>query len=249
VDTKKILKIAGLNVGIAFFNIIIFSPGLIGISFTDSTALHIAIGGTVVFLSAVLFFYGNYKLLSPKTNRSTKINLNDIKSTEDCITALKQAYGKETFNTSIDTVIEQVEVFIKKKEKIFNTLRQKFNIIDELYEKFIGTILDVEYVFISNIKSILNNISIFDEEDYKRARYNMTQKKISNQFVISKMNIYSEYISFVKNAIEDNEEIILKLDALLLELSRFNSLETGELENMKEIKEMDDLIKRSKHYR
>ena len=107
----------------------------------------------------------------------------------------------------------------------------------------------MEYVFFANIKSILNKINAFDEEDYERMHNLFAQKKFSTEIITSKMNIYNEYISFVKNAIEDNEEILLKLDALLLEISKFDTLEIGEIDNMKEIKEMDELIRKSRYYR
>lgn len=245
-DAKKIIKIAGLNIGIALANIIIFSPGLLNVRFDTSNALSTALGGTAIFLSLSVFFYGNFKLLS---NKVTPIKINEIKSYDDCITVLNQSYGKKTFDNSISTMIEQVEHLKKKKMKILNLLSQKFNVIDEIYERFNTTIFDVEYIFFENIKSILNKISVFDEEDYERMRSSIAQKKFSNDIITSKMNIYNEYLSFVKEAVEDNEEIILKLDALLLEISKFDSLETGEIDNMKEIKEMDELIKKSKYYR
>lgn len=245
-DTKKVLKIAGLNIGIALLNIVLFSPGLMNIRFTKSDALGVAIGGTALFISIVFFFYGNYKLLSHEV---ASIKISDINSHEDCILALKQSYGKKTFDNNITTIIEQFERLNKKKDKILSTLSQKFNVIDEVYERFNTTIFDVEYVFLANVKSILNKISAFDEEDYERMRFDIAQKKFSTQVITSKMNIYNEYISFVKDAIEDNEEIILKLDALLFEISKFNTLEAGEIDNMKEIKEMDELIRKSKYYR
>ena len=62
------------------------------------------------------------------------------------------------------------------------------------------------------------------------------------------MNIYNEYISFVKKAIDDNEQIILKLDEILFELSKLNSSEDGALENMSAMKEIDDLIKKVRLY-
>jgi len=99
-------------------------------------------------------------------------------------------------------------------------------------------------IFLSNIKAILSKINAFDEEDYER----LCQKKFSDEVIASKKNIYKEYFIFVKNAIEDNEEIIVKLDALLLEISKHSTIEAGEIENMKEIKEMDELIKKSRYY-
>ncbi len=245
-DAKNILKIAGLNIGIALFNIILFSPGLMNIRFDTSDALGTALGCTAIFLSLSFFIYGNYKLLTQKVST---VRIDEINNYEDCIAALNQSYGKKTFDNNITTIIEQVEHLKKKKKKIFDLLSQKFDVIDEVYEKFKTTIFDVEYVFFANIKSILNKINAFDEEDYERMHNLFAQKKFSTEIITSKMNIYNEYISFVKNAIEDNEEILLNLDALLLEISKFDTLEIGEIDNMKEIKEMDELIRKSRYYR
>jgi hypothetical protein len=74
------------------------------------------------------------------------------------------------------------------------------------------------------------------------------EKKFSKEFIQTKMNIYDEYVSFIKKAIENDEQIILKLDKILLELSRFNSIEDGKIENMNAMKEIDDLIDKIKLY-
>ncbi|CDG37611.1 hypothetical protein CTHBC1_3052 [Acetivibrio thermocellus BC1] len=240
---KKILKLAALNIGIVLFNIILF--GVVGIQLNGADALRTAAGGAAIFLSISFFLYGNYTLLS---QNDTQININEIDDYRDCIIALNQSYGKKAFDESITTIKEQVERFKKKKEKIFEILGQKFDVIDKVYEKFKTTIFDVEYVFLSNIKAILSKINAFDEEDYERLCRDISQKKFSDEVIASKKNIYKEYFIFVKNAIEDNEEIIVKLDALLLEISKHSTIEAGEIENMKEIKEMDELIKKSRYY-
>ena len=61
--------------------------------------------------------------------------------------------------------------------------------------------------------------------------------------------MYEEYITFVKDSVEDNEEILLKLDKVLLELSKFNSLDDGELENMNAMNEVDELISKINLYK
>ena len=45
----KDIKIAGLNIGIALFNIILFSPGLVGIELNSSEPFRGAIGGAEYF--------------------------------------------------------------------------------------------------------------------------------------------------------------------------------------------------------
>ncbi|MNN42780.1 hypothetical protein D3C81_1569860 [compost metagenome] len=61
--------------------------------------------------------------------------------------------------------------------------------------------------------------------------------------------MYSEYLTFIKSSLATNEEIMLKLDKLLLEISRLDSFEPGDIENMPCMQEIDSLIKQTKLYK
>ena len=243
-DTEKIIKILVLNIGIGVVDTIIFSPGLLGIKIIGASAFETAFGATVVLMSIIIFVFGNYKLLIEKEKI---IKASEIKTADDCIEALEQNYGKIIFEKDITAILEQIEMFQKKRETIKEVLLQKFDSTEMSYSKFDGVISDLENVFYMNIRSIINKLNAFDEDDYDRIR-KYGEKKFSREFVQTKMHIYNEYISFVKSATEDNEQIILKLDKILLEISKFNSLEDGEIENMSAMKEIDDLIKKVRLY-
>lgn len=62
-DTKKIIKVLCLNIGIATVDTIIFSPGLLGIGIVGTSIFEMAFGATTIFMSAVVFVFGNYKFL------------------------------------------------------------------------------------------------------------------------------------------------------------------------------------------
>jgi parvulin-like peptidyl-prolyl isomerase len=240
---KKIIKLLCLNIGIAAVDTILFSPGLLGIGIIGASAFETALSATTIFMSIVIFGYGNYNLLK----KEKIIQIGEIKTADDCIYALNQNYGKRIFEKDITTILEQIEMFQKKRGTIKQVLLQKFDITEISYSKFDGVISDIENVFYINIKSIINKLNAFDEEDYNRIRKD-AEKKFSKEFINTKMRIYSEYMSFVKKAIENNEQIILKLDKLLLELSKFNSLEDGKIENMSAMKEVDELINKIRLY-
>jgi hypothetical protein len=242
-STKKIIKILGLNIGIAAVDTTIFSPGLLGIEIGGST-LETAFGITVILMSIIVFAFGNYKLI---IEEEKIIQISEIKTANDCINALNQNYGKIIFEKDITTILEQIEMFKKKRETIKEVLLQKFDINEMSYSKFDGVISDLEEIFYLNIKSIINKLNAFDEKDYMRIKKD-GDNKFTKEFIHTKMGIYNEYITFVKNAIEDNEQIILKLDKLLLELSKFEVLEDGKIENMSAMKEIDDLINKIKLY-
>jgi hypothetical protein len=246
VPTKKIKQIVGLNLGIALVDTVLFSPGLIGIQIEGTSILATAFGVTIIFMSIVLFAYGNYKLL---TEKEKIIQTSKITTTEDYIKALKENCDKKTFQKDINLILEQIERLQKKKETIIDILLQKFSNTEMSYKKFEGAVLAVENVFYMNIKSVLNKLNAFDEEDYDRVKKDAVYSTVDKELIDSKMNIYNEYITFVNNATEDNEQIILKLDKLLFEISKFNSLETGEIDNMGAMKEIDELTTQTKYYK
>ena len=242
----KIIKIAGLNIGIAIVNTVFFSPGFLGIRIGGASLFATAFGCTVIVMSIALFLYGNYKLLM---DTGEIIQTSAIKTTEDYISALKQNYDKKTFAKEIDIILEQIERLQKKHETIKDILLQKFSSAEMSYKKFEGSIQAVEDIFYINIKSILNKLNAFDEDDYNLINKDEAYQTFSKDFIQTKMDIYKEYIVFVKKSMEDNEQIILKLDKLLLEISRLNSLENSEIENMSGMKEIDELINQTKYYK
>ncbi len=243
-NTEKIIKILILNIGIGVIDTLIFSPGLLGIEIVGASAFETAFGATAALMSGIVFIYGNYNLLIEKEKT---IQVGEIKTADDYIDALNQNYDKRIFEKDITTILEQIEMFQKKRETIKEVLLQKFDITEISYSKFDGVISDLENVFYMNIRSIINKLNAFDEKDYNRIKKD-GENKFSKEFINTKMRIYGEYVSFIRKAIEDNEQIILKLDKLLLELSKFNSLEDGKIEDMNAMKEIDELITKIKLY-
>ena len=70
-----------------------------------------------------------------------------------------------------------------------------------------------------------------------------------NEVSEEKMQIYYEYIAYVKQATSTNEEILLKLDKLLFEISQYNVLKGGDIQKLPAIVEIDELIKNAKFYK
>ena len=146
-------------------------------------------------------------------------------------------------------LIDQIERLQKKNKTIRDILLQIFSASEISYKKFDAVIAEVEKIFFMNIRSILNKLNAFDEEDYNFIRKKYEAGAISQQFMEEKFKVYDEYITFVKAATEDNEQILLKLDKLLLEISDLNSVESGQLEQMPGMIEIDNLIKQAKYYK
>ena len=243
---KRISSLLGLNIAIVMLNIIIFSPGLFNIKIDFINIFQTSIGITIIIMSFIIFIIGNYKILIKEDN---EIDISKLDDSEDYIEALKENSSKRVFSKDIDILLEQIERMDKKQEKIDDILLQKFTVNEMSYIKFKKTITEVRDVFYRNIKSVINKINIFDEQEYEKIKKDIKNGKLNGKIEEQKKDMFDEYIFFVKDSIEDNEEILLKLDKFLFELSKFNSLEDGELENMSAIKDVDELINKIKFYK
>lgn len=240
-DKEKEIKLLGLNLGIAAADIIVLSEVIdLGGPFAA------AFGSAFVFLSGAGLIWGNYRLLA-EPERATQAN--KVMTAEDYVEELNAHRNLKTFEKTVDLMLDQIERLQNKNKIIRDILLQIFSASEMSYKKFDGVISEVEKIFFMNIRSILNKMNAFDEDDYNFIRTKRESGDFSEQFMGEKIEVYNKYITFVKEATEDNEEILLKLDKLLLELSGLNSVESGQLEKMPGMIEIDNLIKQTGVYK
>ena len=76
-----------------------------------------------------------------------------------------------------------------------------------------------------NNRFISSSKSLTDAEIETSLRPTAISEYVGQDNIKEKLDIYNEYIDFVDNATRTNEEILLKLDKILLEISKYNSLE------------------------
>ena len=241
---KKRIQLIILNAAIVIVNISLFSKALIGLSLLAGSALSISLAWTIVLGSVFAFFKGNSMLLQQK---ETRLLLQGINSLDNCVPVFQEAARNGgVFSENILRNIEQIKRFKRKHITIDDILLQKFSVDEMSFHKFNGVVHDIEDVIYKNMRSILNKISAFDFEEYETMQKKGFQ---SNEFSEEKMAIYNEYISFVSKATQTNEDILLKMDKMLLEISRYNSLEDGDVQKLPAIIEMDELIKNANLYK
>ena len=242
----KIRQLVILNAIIVIVNVSLFSNALLGMSLFSGTAFSISIAWTAVLASLFAFVRGNSFLLS---NPDTRLFLQNIDSLDNCVYAFRTAiHNGDVFDENILKNIEQVNRFRRKQNTIRDMLLQKFSAEEMSFQKFFGVLIDIENVILVNMRSILYKISAFDVDEYEaieRVNKNGIKQTVSEE----KMNIYREYIDYVNNATQANEDILLKLDKMLLEISRYNSLEDGDVRKLPALAEMDELIKNAKLYK
>jgi len=242
----KVVKLFGLIVAIVLFNIIMLSPGLVGLTIGGSNAIESASSITILIISALVLLYGSYTLLfkSPVV-----LAVKDIKSQEDYKEGLLQYRNNKVLKPEIDLAIDQLERMDKKKLTLHEILNARFETTELSYKKFAAVIIAVEQLFLSNIKGIINKVNVFDASELSEFIAHPRSSSFSNKLMQQKFELHNEYVNYVKGYVGANEEILLKLDKLLLEISLLGSSNYRDVEEMPCMKEIDELIKQTKFYK
>ncbi|WJM09231.1 hypothetical protein QNO02_04615 [Paenibacillus sp. PK1-4R] len=240
----KYIKLLGVILGIVAVNVLAFSPGFIGLNF-EGGAFTTALSVTLLFGSAMALIYGSYTLLF---RQPVVLPVKHIETHENYVEALSFYRRIKVLEEDITLGLSQLSRMKKKKETLLNVLHQRFDPGELSYKKFASVTMEVEKLLYLNIRSVLNRLNVFDEADYANMMKSKSES-IPQKLFQEKTKVYNDYLSYVKNALHTNEEVLLKLDQLLLEISRLDSFEAGNIEQMPCMQEIDQLIKHTKLYR
>ncbi len=253
---KRIWKIILLNLVIAVVNVILFSKGLVGLTFTGG-ALTTALAATVITMSVLAFGYGNYTLLfkEPKTQPIKLFKNTELTSSTDYRSALEGLKTKVVFRGDIENALEQIDRMEDKDHALDTILAQFFTPQEITYTRFQSAIDSVKTLFYHNVKKMINRMVIFDQKDFEKVSLRMT-RAYQNQEDSSTLKatraqyeIYKEHLNYIRSLVEMNENILTKLDGLLLEVSKLDDINEEDLENMAAIQEINNLIAQTRYYK
>lgn len=233
-------KLAVLLIGVSIANIIIFSPGLIGLSITGGDALFAALGITIVVASLAILIYGMYACLYEKP---PVIAIKNLQNGHDLEEALESLMQFRPLRDDAQTAIHQLRNMKRKKEHLASVLASRFSPTELSGQKFSGVIADVESLFYTNVRNIINKMSIFDDVEYRACQNR------NDRVAIERKELYAQFFSYIGESLSINDEILLDMDKLLIELTRLDNVEIGDVDDMAAMKELDTLIKQTKLYK
>ena len=188
-------------------NVSVFSKAFLGFSLLFGSTLSMSVAWATLIGSIASFTFFNRRILLPQNTYS--IISQKINSLDDCVEVFEKAIDNgDTFDNDILKNLSQIKRYKRKMNTIKEILQQKFSVEEITYQKFDNVLSEIEEVLYMNMKSILNKIAAFDIEEYESLqKRNFPENEVSEE----KMNIYRDYILFVKNATKTNEDILLKL--------------------------------------
>jgi len=237
---SKGLKLAGMIVGAMIVDVLV----LTNVSFGES-AIGTATASSVLVASASGLVYGLYSLYFKKNEQK---KLPTTMTHDDYIEALRPYQNSRVLHADVTFILEQMTRLEKKKKQLNDLLTKRFEPSELTYRKFSGVVGGVLSLFDQNLNNIVNRITYFDETEYKSILEKDT-RRFSPQILQEKTEIYNEYMTFVEKMIEDNEKILNDLDKLVLEISRLDSIDVKDIDEMTCVKEMNALIEQTKYYK
>ena len=233
------VKLAVLNLIVVFTAVICYSPGLLNLRPSDSGVLR---PGMSIFMALVLlfaFFYGNHQLLTePKRSRVSADSVNDIKKAG---MVLKSYFTSRPLGDTARVASEQ----LRRMDNLFGNTE---TIISEKFEKgsmswgrYDAIVKSAEKSAVNNVVAMANRMQIFADRDYEKlTRYQNDQ--IPDDIQKKQLELYEENLQKIKDAIALNEELLLKIETLMFELSSENDNEEHD-EILEEIEKLTSEVK------
>ena len=147
----------------------------------------------------------------------------------------------------IKCTLRQINRISKKIGILQEIITIRFNKGDISYNNLMDSIEEIESIFYFNIIQIVHKLEAYDEEEYLDFKEEISAIKLQQ----NKEKIYSRYKQDIEQSILANEEILMKLDELIIEFSDLvNSKKTSDGNGVPIVtKKVDQLIQIAKYYK
>lgn len=199
----KKLKLALFNGIMALVAILCFSDRGIGLSFAPSNGALIFAGTIAIsFFWIAIFLFGNYTILIQRESSNPKIG--KLSTVEDCMSALNQCKKTDpSFIEEIEQAIEQLKSLQRRRDSLQMLLH--LNDVSESFDYLNNTANVADKYVISNIKSIINRLIAFDNEEY------LQNKEKSD---------ISSHKAYIRGILEENKKVLKEYSSMIEAVSK-----------------------------
>ncbi len=200
-NNKVFLKLLIITITLAFIDIILFSPGIYGLSFQIQPVFF-----CIMILINILVILGEILFLGFSNTAKYGYDLDKLKDVNDYKQALESCYSKKSpFEKEISQAILQI-VSIDKKNKVLNEILQQNN--KEHFTALTDLGVQATSFLVNNVRKILNRIAIYDADMGE--------------------NLSEEHKKYIQKLIVSNENILTEFNKLLTEVSQLDDTTTDD---------------------
>lgn len=241
---KRYLKLAAADLCIAASAVVLYSPGLVNLRLSDYSIFRAGMSIIAAVILITLFFVINIRLL--KEPEQKPIMLEDVPDLERAKDILQDYCKGRYFGSLAKTASEQLDRILKCRQRLSVILEQKFTRGTMSWDKFNSTVSAAESSAIKNVVAMANRMCIFDEKEYARLQ-NYREDDIPDDIQEEQLRLYQKNLEAIRWTIALNEKILLKLDALAMELSSSASRSDADW-NHELVSEIERLTEETRYY-
>ena len=241
---KRYLKLAAADLCIAASAVVLYSPGLVNLRLSDYSIFRAGMSIIAAVILITLFFVINIRLL--KEPEQKPIMLEDVPDLERAKDILQDYCKGRYFGSLAKTASEQLDRILKCRQRLSVILEQKFTRGTMSWDKFNSTVSAAESSAIKNVVAMANRMCIFDEKEYARLQ-NYREDDIPDDIQEEQLRLYQKNLEAIRWTIALNEKILLKLDALAMEISSSASRNDTDW-NHELVSEIERLIEETRYY-
>lgn len=249
--TRNIIKkLVILNLCILVVDSLLYAFVPFNALFNEKNLFVSSLSLTLYVMSLIVFIVWNYSILSNK--RVIKLfNNSELIETKDYLDAINKCSDleKRVFKKEISSTVNQINRLKEKENSLNIILKQFFTEGDLTYTRFKTITLNTKNIFLSNVKKLVNRIIIFDEIEYQNLQKKYGDNIIDCSSTDDKVKIYKEHLIYINDLIKQNETILTKFDALLLEISKLDDIDKDTFEHLQAIEDINKLIETTKFYK
>lgn len=219
---KKLVKLLIFNGIIIALAALCLSKRGLNLTFNPlENALKFAFSLGLSFLIIAIFIAGNYIILSSKER--VEIKVGKLSTIDECIDTLRKCQKTDpAFLVEIKKAISQLESLQRKKDSLKQLL--EINGISESFEYLNDTADKADLSVISNTKSIINRLIVFDNDEYVESEdsYDITSHK-----------------EYIRGLLEENQKVLDEYSNMLEAISKVNDQDI----NLNEIQTMTQALR------
>ena len=243
---KKPVKLICGNAAYAAALVCLYSPGLIGLSPFSSNALVAAASIAVGVIAVPAFVLMNRILIRDTKPKVTLLTRDEENVYEKVIHSLESYLSNSAMKDIAASALNQVKRLEKSRSTARNLIENRFENGTLSYSKFMSVIDNAANRLLDGYVVMSNKMSIFDEDEYL---YLFTDRykndSIPDDIQEQKKKLYADNLNAMEEILKKNEEILLKIDHLMIEIS---NKDFSEYEVNSATAEIDSLIKQLNYY-
>ncbi len=241
---KKYLTLITANLTIAVIAVVLYSPGLVNLRLSDYSIFRAGMSIIAALLLILAFFLVNIRLLKEPDRRP--VTLEDVHDLDKAKDILRSHCEGRYFGSLARTAAGQLDRIFQCRQRLSGILEQKFTRGTMSFQKFDSVAAAAESSAIKNVVAMANRMRLFDEKEYARLQH-YREDDIPDDIQEEQLRLYQKNFDNVRSTIALNEKILLKLDALAMEISSSASSDDADLNNGL-IEEIEHLIEETRYY-